>query len=92
MMITLLGLQALGSPPPRPPPPMMHHQQPPPPQQQMFPQMMMDQAAAQGFGLKGESARTKEALARMVNNRLHGRVSSTQWLTQFSLFVMAFLH
>ena len=78
MMITLLGLQALGSPPPRPPPPMMHHQQPPPPQQQqMFPQMMMDQAAAQGFGLKGESARTKEALARMVSNRLHGRVSST---------------
>ena len=77
-MITPLGLQALGSHPPRPPPPMMHHQQPPPKQQQMFPQMMMDQAAAaQGFGLKGESARTKEALARMVSNRLHGRVSST---------------
>ena len=72
-MITPLGLQALGSPPPRPPPPMMHPQQ----QQQMFPQIMMDQAAAQGFGLKGDSARTKEALARMVSNRLHGRVSST---------------
>ncbi len=41
-----------------------NHQPPP-----MFPQMMMDQV-----GLKGDSARTKEALARMVSNRLHGRV------------------